>query len=728
MKKIATTCCLIFSILITSIVGNNSNVKASEILSSTLKKPSMSNGVSTWDCIYFGNYYQSDATGKKKDAIKWRVLDTNGKEALLISDSVLDIKQYVEADDAWPEATWETCDLRDWLNSKFIKKAFNEKEQEALLITKVTTPDNKIYGTVGGNSTEDKIYLPSREDMLNTAYGFSSKWLEQSETRRCTKTNYFCAQYKYIIENKKNDKNSEGEWIPSVYDSYNVLRTSGHPQKFVSFVDNRERHGRGNLVGNPTNCYYGVRPMLRIDLTNTSLWKYAGTVASGGKIVEYQYSQDGTPKIVKSSVNLKVPVIRKIANIGNYKVKINIEKVDGATGYEYRFSNNKKLKKSTKKIAKKTSITTSKLNKNKKYYFSVRAYKNVNKVKQYSDWSKVKSIKTSKKKSVNKPSLSSTKISMSLGGKKTLKMNYNSKKIKWSIISGKNIISLSKKTNRSVYVKAKKKGTAKIQAKIGKKKYYCKVNVKKVKSPIFSLTPTPTPMPTPTPIVTATPVPEPTPTATVEVTKNENDIQALQMLIAEQKEKGATVSENLDDEQYIWEQVDETVPELRLVSLNWDKKQLSGSIDFAEFSELGRIQVNDNRLTEINTARNTKLTDLHCASNNLTNIDIEKNSKLQVLDCSHNSLTVVDVSKCLEIFSLTCSSNLLETLRVSDNSILEDLHCEDNYLTQLPVEKMSKLLYLDCSKNQIVRLDLSNNKSLGDLICDDSVVVETNEK
>ena len=46
------------------------------------------NGVSTWDCIYFGSYYQSNST--TKEPIKWRVLSVNGDDAFLLADKNLD--------------------------------------------------------------------------------------------------------------------------------------------------------------------------------------------------------------------------------------------------------------------------------------------------------------------------------------------------------------------------------------------------------------------------------------------------------------------------------------------------------------------------------------------------------------------------------------------------------------------------------------------------------------
>ena len=75
------------------------------------------------------------------------------------------------------------------------------------------------------------------------------------------------------------------------------------------------------------------------------------------------------------------------------------------------------------------------------------------------------------------PKLSTKKVSISVGQKKTIKLK-NGKKAVWSIKSGKKVVSLSKKKKTSVVVKGKKAGKAVVLAKVGKKKLTCKVTVK----------------------------------------------------------------------------------------------------------------------------------------------------------------------------------------------------------------------------------------------------------
>ncbi len=78
-----------------------------------------------------------------------------------------------------------------------------------------------------------------------------------------------------------------------------------------------------------------------------------------------------------------------------------------------------------------------------------------------------------------KVSLSTKKVNITVGKTKKLKLKNTKKKVTWSIASGKKCITLKAKKRTSVIIKAKKDGKAKVQAKVGKKKYKCIVIVKK---------------------------------------------------------------------------------------------------------------------------------------------------------------------------------------------------------------------------------------------------------
>ncbi|MFR0866280.1 MAG: hypothetical protein ACLSGV_07245 [Eubacterium sp.] len=78
-----------------------------------------------------------------------------------------------------------------------------------------------------------------------------------------------------------------------------------------------------------------------------------------------------------------------------------------------------------------------------------------------------------------KVKLSKKAVTVAVGESVKIQLKNNKKKVKWSITSGKKNVTLSKKKNTGVIIKGKKAGKTKVQAKIGKKKYVCKVTVKK---------------------------------------------------------------------------------------------------------------------------------------------------------------------------------------------------------------------------------------------------------
>ena len=146
-----------------------------------------------------------------------------------------------------------------------------------------------------------------------------------------------------------------------------------------------------------------------------------------------------------------------------------------------------------------------------------------------------------------KVKLSKKSVTVAVGKTVKVKLKNNKKKVKWTVVSGKKNVKLSKKKKTGVTIHGKKAGKAKVQAKIGKKKFVCKVTVKNAdtnqntdknngkktakptvkptEKPVLPSTPTPKPdnKPDPTPIETMMP-PDETPAPTV---KPESNYQGL---------------------------------------------------------------------------------------------------------------------------------------------------------------------------------------------------------
>ena len=110
--------------------------------------------------IFFGRYPQ-DEDGREKP-IEWTVMKAEKNKMLLLSKYVLDAQPYNKEKKV---VTWQTSDIRRWLNSDFYTTAFNNIEQKKIADTLVKTENNSEYGTDGGNDTKDKVFLLSIEEV-----------------------------------------------------------------------------------------------------------------------------------------------------------------------------------------------------------------------------------------------------------------------------------------------------------------------------------------------------------------------------------------------------------------------------------------------------------------------------------------------------------------------------------------------------------------------------------
>ena len=186
--------------------------------------------------IEFGNYPQ-DKDGTEKP-IEWIVMKKEGNQVLLLSKYVLDAKPYNKE---LEDVTWETSDIRQWLNNEFYTTAFNKAEKAKIQTSLIKNEDNSKYGTNGGNDTEDKVFLLSEKE---TETLFSNK-----EERIAKATEYATKSGVYVNEEK-----AACWW----------LRSPGYKSDNAAEVDYDGwvyRHGY-DVDGN----HDGVRPALHLNL------------------------------------------------------------------------------------------------------------------------------------------------------------------------------------------------------------------------------------------------------------------------------------------------------------------------------------------------------------------------------------------------------------------------------------------------------------------------------
>ena len=194
------------------------------------------------DYFKFGSYYQENST--KKTPIEWLVLKKSGTKVLLISRYALDYKKY---HNQFEDITWENCDLRKWLNGEFLKSAFSASEQKKIALTKLANDNNAKYGTLGGNSTEDKVFCLSIAE--------AGSLFEDDDSRICVPTPYALSKGCW----KSSDNVIDGRGCCSWW-----LRSPGCNQIIAAIVFT---FGSLNLVGlGVLSDSNAVRPALWVNL------------------------------------------------------------------------------------------------------------------------------------------------------------------------------------------------------------------------------------------------------------------------------------------------------------------------------------------------------------------------------------------------------------------------------------------------------------------------------
>ena len=213
-----------------------------------------------------------------KEPIEWQVLDVRDGKAFVVSRYGLDRKQYHHEDcigGDWAnflKVTWEMCDLRSWLGSVFYNEAFTEEEQESILRTKVTNPDNKSYGVDGGKDTYDYLYVLSNEE---TEKYFGREKIVDGLIHNGVPYSDYCNAKAYTqptdyVKVQGVWNGSEPEWWDYLNCNY-WLRTPGMDVNWASYI-----HANGSLMNGMSTMVTGhliVRPCMWIDLATAEVEK-----------------------------------------------------------------------------------------------------------------------------------------------------------------------------------------------------------------------------------------------------------------------------------------------------------------------------------------------------------------------------------------------------------------------------------------------------------------------
>ena len=132
--------------------------------------------------IMYGTYFWFEV-----EPIEWTILSSDNGQYSLVSKLLLDTKVYDEN----TSNNYKDSDIRKWLNGEFYNKAF-AKGSSFIATTNVDNSAATTDSTTNAQAcenTDDKVYLLSYQDYLNTAY-FANAAARQCKTSDWTRNNY----------------------------------------------------------------------------------------------------------------------------------------------------------------------------------------------------------------------------------------------------------------------------------------------------------------------------------------------------------------------------------------------------------------------------------------------------------------------------------------------------------------------------------------------------------
>ena len=201
------------------------------------------------DIIKFGKY-------------DWWVLDVQDGKALILSDRPIEKRKYDKDFDYkyadYLTVTWDSCDLRKYLNGEFYD-TFSPQEKVRIVKTTVTTNNNPWWPErTGGMNTDDWIFLLSIEEVVQY-FGDSGQLANKNPDNFRTINDQFNDARIALNEDGIVAEGNGGWW----------LRSPGYRGVSAAFV-----YGFGviNICGKPVNDPLmagggGVRPALWLELS-----------------------------------------------------------------------------------------------------------------------------------------------------------------------------------------------------------------------------------------------------------------------------------------------------------------------------------------------------------------------------------------------------------------------------------------------------------------------------
>lgn len=253
-------------ILAITIIFSSAYVGLSEIDFGGILAVAADTSYAVGDIVEFGTYKQNaiknkngETTGFDTVPIQWRIIKIENGKALLLSEKIIDTKQYNSTSatvDGYYGNNYAHSDIREWLINDFYNTAFSSAEKNCIV---ATTLDNSAaptdvnasgsYTKYSSESTTDKVFLLSKDE----ANSYASKYFGATATD-------------YAYANGYTEYSGAGSKLGARW----LLRTAGNNTFQIYYV--HVRWGKYTTYFNwnddSIQMLMGVRPAIYVDLEN----------------------------------------------------------------------------------------------------------------------------------------------------------------------------------------------------------------------------------------------------------------------------------------------------------------------------------------------------------------------------------------------------------------------------------------------------------------------------
>lgn len=156
-KIVKILICVVLAAIVLQLVGSN-------IYRAYKSSNFFIKGRDVGDTFYMGDYEQDAIAINGKEPLEWVVIDKQDGKILVTTKKIIEVKPFDTTGNE--ELTWESSELREFLNGEFVDTTFSKSEQSRILSTTVTADSNPTYEEVNqGNDTEDKVFVLSIDEM-----------------------------------------------------------------------------------------------------------------------------------------------------------------------------------------------------------------------------------------------------------------------------------------------------------------------------------------------------------------------------------------------------------------------------------------------------------------------------------------------------------------------------------------------------------------------------------